>query len=125
MFSTVALQRLLLPRHKPPHRANAPELIMNAAVKRLEETGTALRDALTQQDWAAISMLDRECRNAVDEAMQAQERDSGLVRLRLQELLDLYGELVLTCQIEQARVAGELRQLNHSQQGAKVYQLFG
>jgi len=31
----------------------------------------------------------------------------------------------MTCQIEQARVAGELRQLNQSQQGAKVYQLFG
>ena len=32
---------------------------MNASVKRLEETGTALRDALTQQDWSAIGMLDR------------------------------------------------------------------
>jgi hypothetical protein len=97
---------------------------MNASVKRLEETGTALRAALTHQDWAAISMLDRECRNAVDEAMQAHERDNGMVRQRLQELLDLYGELVMTCQIEQARVASELRQLNQSQQGAKVYQLF-
>lgn len=97
---------------------------MNASVKRLEETGSALRDALTQQDWAAISMLDRECRSAVDEAMQAHERDNGVVRQRLQELLDLYGELVMTCQIEQARVASELRQLNQSQQGTKVYQLF-
>lgn len=97
---------------------------MNASVKRLEETGSALRDALTQQDWAAISMLDRECRNAVDAAMQAHERDNGVVRQRLQELLDLYGELVMTCQIEQARVASELRQLKQSQQGTKVYQLF-
>ncbi|MGK9046937.1 flagellar protein FliT [Stutzerimonas chloritidismutans] len=97
---------------------------MNASVKRLEETGSALRDALTQQDWVAISMLDRECRNAVDEAMQAHGRDNGVVRQRLQELLDLYGELVMTCQIEQARVASELRQLNQSQQGTKVYQLF-
>lgn len=98
---------------------------MNASVKRLEETGTALRDALTQQDWSAIGMLDRECRSAVDEAMREHQRDEGAVRQRLQELLDLYRELVMTCQIEQARVAGELRQLNQSQQGAKVYQLFG
>ncbi|MCW8157361.1 flagellar protein FliT [Stutzerimonas stutzeri] len=97
---------------------------MNASVKRLEETGTALRDALNHQDWAAIGMLDRECRNAVEEAMRAHERDSSMVRQRLQELLDLYGELVMTCQIEQARVAGELLQLSQSQQGAKVYQLF-
>lgn len=98
---------------------------MNASVKRLEETGTALRDALTQQDWSAIGMLDREFRSAVDEAMREHQRDDGAVRQRLQELLDIYRELVMTCQIEQARVAGELRQLNQSQQGAKVYQLFG
>jgi hypothetical protein len=42
----------------------------------------------------------------------------------MQTLLDLYRELVMTCQAEQRRLAGELVQLNQSQQGAKVYQLF-
>ncbi len=98
---------------------------MNASVKRLEETGSALRNALSQQDWAAISMLDRECRNAVDAVMKDSERDSVVLRQRLQELLELYREMVSTCQVEQRRIAGELRQLNQSQQGAKVYQLFG
>ena len=46
------------------------------------------------------------------------------VQQRMQELLDLYRELVATCQAEQRRLAGELVQLNQSQQGAKVYQLF-
>ncbi|EWC42041.1 flagellar protein FliT [Pseudomonas stutzeri] len=98
---------------------------MNASVKRLEETGSALRDALSQQDWAAISMLDRECRNAVDDVMSESERDNVLLRQRLKELLDLYREMVSTCQVEQQRLVGELRRLNHSQQGAKVYRLFG
>lgn len=98
---------------------------MNASVKRLEETGSALRDALSQQDWAAISMLDRECRNAVDDVMKDLERDNVVLRQRLQELLELYREMVSTCQVEQRRIACELRQLNQSQQGAKVYQLFG
>ncbi|KZX64574.1 flagellar protein FliT [Stutzerimonas frequens] len=98
---------------------------MNASVKRLEETGSALRDALSQQDWAAISMLDRECRNAVDDVMKDSERDNVVLRQRLQELLELYREMVSTCQVEQRRIASELRQLNQSQQGAKVYQLFG
>ncbi|WP_313054845.1 flagellar protein FliT [Pseudomonas lopnurensis] len=98
---------------------------MNASVKRLEETGSALRDALAQQDWAAISMLDRECRQAVEEAMQQPSRDEAMIRQRLQELLGLYRELVTTCQTEQRRIAGELLQLNQSQQGAKVYRLFG
>ena len=50
--------------------------------------------------------------------------DEGLLQQRMQELLDLYRELVATCQAEQRRLAGELVQLNQSQQGAKVYQLF-
>ncbi|WJN57661.1 Two-component system sensor histidine kinase [Pseudomonas sp. SO81] len=52
------------------------------------------------------------------------ERDEGVLRERMQTLLDLYRELVMTCQAEQRRLAGELVQLNQSQQGAKVYQLF-
>ena len=47
------------------------------------------------------------------------------LRQRMQTLVDLYRELVLVCQAEQQRLAAELVQLNHSQQGAKVYQLFG
>ena len=31
---------------------------MNASVQRLEATGSALRDALAKQDWAAIGELD-------------------------------------------------------------------
>jgi hypothetical protein len=51
-------------------------------------------------------------------------RDEDVLRERMQELLDLYRELVSVCQLEQRRLAGEMVQLNQSQQGAKVYQLF-
>ena len=98
---------------------------MNASVKRLEETGSALRSALANQDWAAISMLDRECRLAVEQAMHEPQRDEALVRQSMQALLDLYRDLVGSCQSEQRRIAAELLQLNQSKQGAKVYQLFG
>ncbi|MCW3150344.1 flagellar protein FliT [Stutzerimonas stutzeri] len=98
---------------------------MNASVKRLEETGSALRDALVQQDWAAISVLDHQCRQAVEEAMHESERDEAQIRQSMQQLLSLYGELVGACQAEQQRIANELLQLNQSQQRAKVYQLFG
>lgn len=52
-------------------------------------------------------------------------RDEAQLRGRLVELLALYRELVQLCQSEQQRLASELLQLNQSQQGAKVYQLFG
>lgn len=97
---------------------------MSSSVKRLEETGSALRVALATQDWAAIGELDLQCRQAVDEAMVDSAGDEDTLRARMQELLDLYRELVLICQREQQRLAHELVQLNQSQQGARVYQLF-
>jgi flagellar protein FliT len=98
---------------------------MSSSVQRLEKTGSALRDALAAQDWAAIGELDLQCRQAVDEAMVESAQDEDVLRARMQELLDLYRELVDVCQSEQRRLAGELMQLNQAQQGAKVYQLFG
>lgn len=98
---------------------------MSSSVQRLEKTGSALRDALAAQDWVAIGELDLQCRQAVDEAMVESVQDEDVLRARMQELLDLYRELVDVCQSEQRRLAGELMQLNQAQQGAKVYQLFG
>ena len=95
-----------------------------SSVQLLEATGNAFRDALARRDWSAIGTLDAQCRQAVDEAMVEAVRDEGLLRERMQELLDLYRDLVAVCQAEQRRLAGELVQLNQSQQGAKVYQLF-
>lgn len=98
---------------------------MSFAVQLLDETGSALRAALENQDWAAIGELDQQCRRAVDAAMVDAVRDEEQLRSSMQELLDLYRELVTVCQTEQQRLAGELVQLNQSRQGAKVYQLFG
>nr|MBF0683153.1 flagellar protein FliT [Pseudomonas sp.] len=56
---------------------------MNAA-KRLEETGSALREAMIQQDWTAISVLDLECREVVDAAMGETRRDEPAMRQRME-----------------------------------------
>ncbi len=98
---------------------------MSAAVRRLEETGNALRDAMAQQDWTAISVLDLQCRQVVEAAMIEPRQDDSTIRQRLQELVALYQELVAACQAEKRRVADELIQLNQSQQGANIYKLFG
>lgn len=98
---------------------------MSSSVQRLDATGLALRDALANQDWSAIGELDLQCRMAVEAAMVEGLQDEEQLRSSLQQLLDLYRELVSVCQAEQQRLAGELLQLNQSHQGAKVYQLFG
>ncbi len=98
---------------------------MSSSVQRLDATGSALRDALAKQDWAAIGELDLQCRMAIDAAMVDAVRDEEQLRSSMENLLALYRELVTVCQTEQQRLAGELVQLNQSRQGAKVYQLFG
>ncbi|QMV65351.1 flagellar protein FliT [Pseudomonas berkeleyensis] len=97
---------------------------MSSSVQHLQATGSAMRDALAKQDWAAIGELDLQCRLAVDAAM-VDSRDEEELRGSMENLLALYRELVTVCQAEQQRLASELIQLNQSHQGAKVYQLFG
>ena len=94
-------------------------------VEQLQNTSTALRDALAQQDWQAVGELDLQCRRAVDFAMADPHQENDELRERMQDLLDLYRELVSVCQAEQQRIADELRQINQFKQGAKVYQMFG
>lgn len=96
---------------------------MSSSVQLLEATGGALRNALAQRDWSVIGELDLQCRQAVSEAMK-DANDEAVLRVRLQELLDLYRELVSLCRSEQQRLAGELVQLNQGREGARVYQLF-
>ena len=67
------------------------------------------------------------CRSigSVDSAMSDPHQNSDELRERMQELLDLYHEMVSICQGERQRIADELRQINQSKQSAKVYQMFG
>ena len=98
---------------------------MNASVKRLEETGHALREAMMQQDWTSISVLDSQCRQVVDTVMSEPRENESAIRQHLQELTLIYRELLRACQLEQKRVTGELIQLNQNQHSANVYKLFG
>lgn len=95
---------------------------MNAAVERLEETGNALRAAMVQRDWTAISVLDTQCRQVVEEAMNEAHLNETAIGQRLQELTGIYRELVIACQAEHRRVAGKTARVGR---GANVYQLFG
>ena len=97
---------------------------MSAAVLQLQQTGTALREALEGQDWAAIGILDIQCREALEQAMSDPHSSTEELREKMQELLDLYRELVASCQAEQKRIADELVHIQQTKKNAKIYQLF-
>lgn len=94
-------------------------------VEQLQNTSTALRDALVQHNWQAVGELDLQCRDVVERAMADPHQQTDELRDRMQELLDLYRELVSACQTEQQRIADELLQINQSKKSAKIYQMFG
>jgi len=98
---------------------------MIASAQRLEEAGNALREAMVQQDWTAISVLDLQCRQVVEAAMNEPRRNELVVREQMRELLGLYRELLDTCQAERQRVSGELIQIKQKHHNANVYKLFG
>src|SRR5690554_6584884 len=86
--------------------------------------GYTMRNALQRGDWEAIGGLDLQCREAVDQALADPHTPVEVLRERMQELLDLYRELVAGCNGEQQRIASELLHLRQSKKSAKVYQLF-
>lgn len=98
---------------------------MNASVRCLEETGNALREAMVQQDWTSISVLDSQCRLILEAAMSEPRENESAIRQHLQELTIIYRELVNACQVEQKRATGELIQLNQNHRSANIYKLFG
>lgn len=95
-----------------------------SSAQALERVEYALRAALEKGDWDSIGTIDQSCRQAIEEAM-VDPVDEDALRARMEDLLSLYRQLIARCENEKQRVGVELKKLNQSQQGAKVYQLFG
>lgn len=97
---------------------------MTSAARKLQITAEALRDALSNEDWAAVGELDLRCRLEVEEAMAAADSEAEL-KSNLESLLGVYRELVAACHQEREKTGAQILQMKKGQQGAKLYQLFG
>ncbi|MGE4405364.1 flagellar protein FliT [Pseudomonas sp.] len=94
---------------------------MQPTLQALASLQNALREALVQQDWAAIGALDAQCRALIGEAGAS---DPAL-REPLEELSRLYAELQQAARAERERIAGELTRLNQSKRVDQAYKTFG
>jgi len=94
---------------------------MQPTLQALASLQNALREALVQQDWAAIGALDAQCRALIGEAGAS---DPAL-REPLEELSRLYAELQRAARAERERIAGELTRLNQSKRVDQAYKTFG
>ena len=84
---------------------------MSAVLERIEQTRDALLGALANRDWDAISDLDVNCRLCVDDVLGEPELDEALLRIKLEELLGVYRQLIEVAQARQSELVGAMHQV--------------
>jgi len=98
---------------------------MASPMQQLQTTHQAMLTAVSNEDWQRIAELDLACREDVTLAMQSSDTDQQVLRNTFEQLLTLYASMLESCKQQRDQIGSELLQLNQSQQGAKVYQMFG
>jgi len=99
-------------------------MVSPSPLQQLEDTRLAMVTAVTSEDWGRIAELDCLCREHVTQAMLSSDADQQELRATFEKLLQLYAVMLEGCKQRRDQLGSELVQLNQSQQGAKVYQLF-
>lgn len=98
---------------------------MSQVMHRIAQTRSALEGALAERDWQAISELDVACRSCVDDVLRENGVDEVSLRSNLQELLEVYRQLLEVTTAERQAIVEEMSQIQRAQNAAKVYHLFG
>lgn len=111
------------PTHSRPAEP-VGESKVNCELQRFDETREALLAALGARDWDAISRLDESCRGCIDDMLKAPELDEAVVKARLEDLLQVYRELLDVTMGERQAIADEMTQINQAKNASKVYHLF-
>ena len=94
------------------------------ALQRLDDTCDALIGALGERDWDAIAKLDVACRTCIDEVLENHTMDQGLLREKLEGVLEVYRNLIDVTTGERQAIAEEIMQINQAKNASKVYHLF-
>lgn len=96
-----------------------------SAAQRIAETREALVEALAERDWEAIGRLDLACRECIETVAVDTAANEPDLRDNLEELLNVYRQLIDVAIGERQAIADEMSQLNRAKQASKVYDLFG
>ncbi|GLQ32239.1 flagellar protein FliT [Litoribrevibacter albus] len=95
---------------------------MSDVIQKISDVQQSMRLALSKDDWEALSELDLQCRDLVQQAMDQATGDKLIVRDAIVPLLELYKHAVAACERHRDELAEELQTFNRQRSGAKVYQ---
>lgn len=97
---------------------------MSAVLERIEQARDDLLGALAGRDWDAITELDLRCRVCVEDVLAEASANEQGVRSSLEELLDVYRQLIDVASGERQAIVDEMTQIRQAKNAAKVYHLF-
>ena len=97
---------------------------MTDVIQQISNVQDSMRVALSNDDWEALSELDLQCRDLVQEAVNETSGDKLVVRDAIVPLLELYKHAVAACEKHRDELASELQSFNKQRSGAKAYQEF-
>ncbi|QHG66282.1 flagellar protein FliT [Pseudomonas putida] len=97
---------------------------MNDVISRIEQTRQLLLTALEKRDWDAVGELDLECRLRINDVLGEAQGQEADVRDSLEQLLDVYRQLIDVASGERQSIVDEMTQIRQAKNAAKVYHLF-
>ncbi|MFJ2980927.1 MULTISPECIES: flagellar protein FliT [unclassified Pseudomonas] len=97
---------------------------MSDVITRIEQTRQLLLAALASRDWDAVGELDLECRLRINDVLTEAQGQEADVRDSLEQLLDVYRQLIDVASGERQSVVDEMMQIRQAKNAAKVYHLF-
>jgi len=97
---------------------------MSDVIARIEQTRQLLLTALEKRDWDAVGELDLECRLRINDVLGEAQGQEADVRDSLEQLLDVYRQLIDVASGERQSIVDEMTQIRQAKNAAKVYHLF-
>ncbi|WDY59474.1 flagellar protein FliT [Pseudomonas sp. PSKL.D1] len=97
---------------------------MSDVLVRIEQTRQLLLDALATRNWDAVGELDLECRLRISDLLADAQGNVVEVRDSLEQLLDVYRQLIEAASGERQTIVDEMTQIRQAKNAAKVYHLF-
>jgi len=97
---------------------------MSDVITRIEQTRQLLLAALASRDWDAVGELDLECRLRINDVLTEAQGQEADVRDSLEQLLDVYRQLIDVASGERQSVVDGMMQIRQAKNAAKVYHLF-
>ncbi|HGA2318463.1 TPA: flagellar protein FliT [Pseudomonas putida] len=97
---------------------------MSDVIARIEQTRQLLLTALEKRDWDAVGELDLECRLRINDVLGEAQGQEADVRASLEQLLDVYRQLIDVASGERQSIVDEMMQIRQAKNAAKVYHLF-